>query len=111
MFIFVLTAPSGAPAIVSVSSAGNNSVQVSWTPSPGVVRGYRVFYRSNSTVTSTLTVSNVTTAVVRDLTLGVRYNFTVQAFADFPSQNSSADTVMLTGEAKLVKCVSLHIVA
>ena len=111
MFIFVPTAPSGTPAIVSVSSIGNSSVEVSWTPSPGVVRGYRVFYSRNSTVTSALTVSNVTTAVVRDLTLGVQYEFTVQAFADYPSQNSSADTVMLTGETELLQHVSLHMVA
>ena len=111
VFIFVSTAPSGAPAIVSISSVGNNSVEVSWTPSPGVVRGYRVFYSSNSSVTSTLTVSNVTTAVVHGLTLGVQYQFTVQTFADFPSQNSSADTVMLIGEAELMQHVSLHIVA
>ena len=73
-----------------------------WTPpASGVVEGYRVFYSADGSTTNTLTVGKVTTAVVRDLTLGVQYSITVQAFADFPSPNSTADTIMLNGEAGL----------
>ena len=38
--------------------------------------------------------------MVRGLTLGVQYSITVQAFADFPSPNSTAATIMLNGETK-----------
>ena len=82
---------------VTVTSAGNNSVQVSWAPPSGDVRGYRLFYTSGS-VTRTLAVGNVTSAVVRNVSLGVQYSFTVQAFADFPSQNSSVYTITVNGE-------------
>ena len=94
------TAPSGAPNVVNVSSIGNNSVHVRWSPpAGGPVRGYRVFYTEGS-ITNTLTVSNAltTATVVHDLTLGVQYSITVQAFADFPSPNSTAYDIMLNGE-------------
>ena len=54
---------------------------------------------TDGSATNTLTVNNVSTAVIGDLTLGVQYTITVQAFADFPSQNSTADTIALLGEA------------
>ena len=94
---FTLTGPSTAPTSVMASSNGNNSVQVSWTPPAGDVRGYRVFYR-NGSVTNTLTVGDVSSAVVRELTLGVEYSIIVQAFADFPGQNSSTTTITLNGK-------------
>ena len=98
VFISLLSlAPSGAPTNVNLSPVGNNSVQVSWTPPAGDVRGYRVFY-SDGSLTRALSVGNVDTGVVRDLSLGVEYSITVQAFADFPGPNSTADTVTLTGE-------------
>ena len=74
-----------------------------WSPpaGPGLVRGYRVFYTDGST-TNTLTVdgASTTVAMVRGLTLGVQYSITVQAFADFPSPNSTAAAIMLNGETK-----------
>lgn len=102
MSFLTCTAPSGAPTISNVSSIGNNSVHVQWSPPiDSLVRGYRVFYTDGST-TNTLTVGSAltTAAVVRGLTLGVQYSITVQAFADFPSPNSTADTIMLNGESK-----------
>ena len=74
-----------------------------WSPpaGPGLVRGYRVFYTDGST-TNALTVDGASTTVsmVRGLTLGVQYSITVQAFADFPSPNSTVATIMLNGETK-----------
>ena len=94
------TGPSGAPMNVNVSSIGNSSVHVRWTPPApaGVVRGYRVFYTASGRSDSKIvTVGDVTTAVVQGLTLDVQYSFTVQAFADFPNPNSSETTIMLNG--------------
>ena len=102
MLSLTCTAPSGAPTISNVSSIGNNSVSVRWSPpADGLVRGYRVFYTDGST-TNTLTVGSTmtTAAVVHGLTLGVQYSITVQAFADFPSPNSTADTITLNGKSK-----------
>ena len=96
IFNVSLSGTSSPPTSVLASSNGNNSVQVSWTPPTGDVSGYRVFYRSGS-VTNTLTVGGVSSAVVGGLTLGVQYSIFVQAFADFPSQNSSATTITLNG--------------
>ena len=92
--------PSGAPTTVNVSPSGNNSVSVQWSPpaGPGLVRGYRVFYTDGS-ATNTLTVDS-TAAEVSGLTLGVQYSITVQAFADFPSPNSTAATIMLNCKTK-----------
>ena len=95
--VHLYAGPFGAPTNVSVQSIGNNSVRVSWSPPAGDVVGYRVFY-SDGSATNTLTVNNVSTAVVGDLTLGVQYTITVQAFADFPSQNSTAYSIALMGE-------------
>ena len=97
MLSLTCTAPSGAPTIVDISSIGNNSVSVRWSPpTGGLVRGYRVFYTDGST-TNTLTVGNASTTavVVHGLTLGVQYSITVQAFADFPSPHITADTIIL----------------
>ena len=96
--------PSGAPTTVNVSPIGNNSVSVQWSPpaGPGLIRGYRVFYTDGSTTNAPTVVDGAsnTAAMVRGLTLGVQYSITVQAFADFPSPNSTAATIMLNGETK-----------
>lgn len=57
-----------------------------------------MFYTDGST-TNTLNAST-TAAVVHGLTLGVQYSITVQAFADFPSPNSTADIITLNGKSK-----------
>jgi hypothetical protein len=76
---------------------------VLWSPpaAPGLVGGYRVFYTDGS-ITNTLPVADASTtaAVVSGLTLGVQYSITVQAFADFPSPNSTADNITLNGKSK-----------
>ena len=56
----------------------------------------------DGSATNTLTADSASTtaAVVSGLTLGVQYSITVQAFADFPSPNSTAATIMLNGETK-----------
>ena len=81
-----------------------------WSPPAAparIVRGYRVFYTTGS-VTNTLTVGNAsaTSAEVSGLTLGVQYSITVQAFADFPSPNSTADSIMLNGKSKNMNAVA-----
>ena len=65
-----------------------------------------MFYTTGST-TNTLTVDNAsaTSAEVSGLTLGVQYSITVQAFADFPSPNSTADSIMLNGKSKNIIAV------
>ena len=67
-----------------------------------------MFY-TNGPTTNTLVVGSgsATSAVVSGLTLGVQYSITVQAFADFPSQNSTASTIMLNGKSKDVIAVIL----
>ena len=95
--------PSGAPTTVNISPIGNNSVRVQWSPpaGPGLVRDYRVFYTDGSTTNAPTVVGGAFTAAeVSGLTLGVQYSITVQAFADFPSPNSTAATIMLNGETK-----------
>ena len=95
--------PSGAPTSVNVSPIGNNSVSVQWNPpaGPGLVRGYRVFYTDGSATNAQTVVGGaLTTDEVSGLTLGVQYSITVQAFADFPSPNSTAATIMLNCKFK-----------
>jgi hypothetical protein len=70
-------------AIWSITAAEAATIQLQWDPSPdGLAQGYLVNYGTQSgSYTASINVGNVRTFTVTDLVPGVRYYFTVQAYA------------------------------
>ena len=72
------TLPLGKPAITSATSKGNGSVKVVWTPVDEAT-GYNVYYGSTKAGTAK---ADETTFTVTGLTVGQKYDFTVEAVRD-----------------------------
>lgn len=86
---------------------GDGKVVVSWSPTQNTF-GYRVMYTnkevSNVVVVNESTASNATTS---ELTAGVQYTISVQAFGHLPSSPSDPVLISLLGIFVYVHSCSL----